>query len=203
MSEAEQPLDITSFFQEAQDFIRSIASNAHLASALMDDWHSDSRKKGARVIYSNSCRDGCISNCDECLLVKLVGVDNELEENGLHTSLCKIAQRHRDLFSMAKPGIDLGQAYLNCKTLHQYEEAFVLFAIHRCLSWEELDSELRWVLGYRILYIDGCFDLAKLKMQEFQSKQRIISEIFSRIDDRDKYRKQQVEAFAKLHGFKL
>ena len=203
MTQPQQPLEISEYFEQAQDFVRSLVDKVELQSALLDDWHSTDNKKGARIIYGSSHVEMCNRNCAKCELGSLLGSDNQTPKIGVHTTLCATVDRHQELFALATSGIDLGQTMLNCKTLAQYEEAFVLFAVQRCPSYEELDAELRWVLGYRALYFAGSFDAKYLAMVERSSKQRIIRTIYWRIPESDESRREQVCRFARKHGFSL
>ncbi|MFH1711716.1 MAG: hypothetical protein ABH846_00565 [Patescibacteria group bacterium] len=203
MSQVDQPVAISEFFEQAQIFVRELVSRISVNTVILDDWHSDENKTGGRLIYGSEHVRKCTCNCLSCQLYEAVGRDDNQPKFGLHTSLCMTADRHRELFKLATNDVRLGQLMLNCKSYLQYQEAFVLFAVERCLAFEELDAELRWVLGLRFVYWFGQTDQTVLKLIDFEFKRRIIADIYCRIDRSDRERKAQVAEFAAMHNFRL
>lgn len=174
MEEIGHPIDVDPFFQEAQIFVKQIQNKIHLTSAILDDWNTGEGIKGARIIYGAPCIAECKSQCSDCLLFQVVGEDDLKEKKSFRSSLCRATEGQLDLFPSK-------EKYLNCKTVEEYLEAFVIWIVEKCDSEELLKAELDWVKGFRVLFLDGNYDLTFLKEKEKEFKTHIINESLKRL----------------------
>lgn len=199
MKIVEKPMDINPFFDEAQAFVKEIASTIPLTSAVLDDWNSgylDTEKqekiKGARIIYGGLCVENCRSQCEACSLFKAVGVDSGQKRN-FRTTLCFATKEYLELLPSK-------QRCLNCKTLEQYQAAFIEYIYQQCDSQEELTAEIDWVKGFRILFLNGSYDKQTLEQKEKESKDYIIHKVLERMKKESDSRQKFVFRYAKEIG---
>jgi hypothetical protein len=196
MKVVEKPMDISPFFDEAQTFVKRIASTIPLTSAILDDWNSgylgtkkQEKIKGARIIYGSLCVENCHSQCELCSLFRAVGVDSD-QRTDFRTTLCFATKEYLDLLPSK-------QRCLNCKTLEQYQAAFIEYIYQRCDSQEALTAEIDWVKGFRILFLNGIYDEQTLKQKERESKAYIIHTVLERMKKEFDPRQEFVFCYAK------
>ena len=201
MPQVPYPIDVDPYVEAAQAVACKVAQQVPLACAILDDWHSGSNKKGARIVYGLASDVGCCEECGLCPLFQFVGEDSDEEKEGLHTSLCLTPPNFLELFASSEHKLLLRQKYLNCKTLVQYEIAYILFIMECCITEEELDAELEWVMGFRLLHLDQVTDLESLRCKEMESKKRILFSVQQQLLQRDDHRLVYVQAFIARQNF--
>ncbi|OGL95804.1 hypothetical protein A2348_00225 [Candidatus Uhrbacteria bacterium RIFOXYB12_FULL_58_10] len=171
------PRDVNPFFQAAADFVLA-HQDIPLETAFLDEWNGLPESKTVRIIYAGPYTSDCGSRCDSCPLYRRVGTDAPgAPEATFATTLCEAQERHRALL-----GSDT-QRFLNCKTRTQYQEAFVRFMTEMCRTREEMDAELLWVSGMRLLLYPGCATPESLLEREREIKFEIVAETLRRLDE--------------------
>jgi hypothetical protein len=154
-------------------FEKQAISTAHtlmqaipLTTIILDNW------RGYRLIYDGPAVTNCPPSCNACPLFVAVGVDPKpIPENVLLISLYSASLKDMALF----PG---KQRMLNCKTLLQYQDCFVVWLVEKCRTQNEIDEELTLIRDFRIIYHQGAGDLISF---EKQVKQQIVQKSLRKI----------------------
>lgn len=183
MTSVAKPIDIRPFFNEARAFVKTIAPIIPLTSAILDDW------KGPRIIYGGPSIENCNNRCEECLLFKTVGAD-PAQQAGFRTTLYFAAKEYLDILPSK-------QRCLNCKTLSQYQAAFIEYIYQRCLSQETLAVELDWVKGFKVVFLNGVYDKRILWQKEKRSKSFIVYAVLKRMKQNHDPRQEFTHRYAK------
>lgn len=180
-----QPINVNPYFEEAQTFILKIKDTVPLTSAILDDWNPDG-VNGARIIYGAKCVEDGKLECSDCLLFQAVGEDPSKEI----TPELKLKLRT----SLFRPKGDQPskQIYANCKTLTEYKKAYSDYIVEGCYSTELLQAELKWVKGFRILFLNGDYDILSLMAKEKKSKLHILETTLKKLQARSDLRRIQV-----------
>ncbi|MFH0814669.1 MAG: hypothetical protein V1902_01055 [Candidatus Falkowbacteria bacterium] len=181
----EWPVDVSPWFGEAQKVVEAVLrAGVPIDSAILDDWNAGTdqngvRIKGPRIIWGlEACR---MSRCSGCKLFCAVGADmrKTMIQNDnalrLRRTLCLAKKKHLSFLP-----VTCWQKYLNCKTIEQYNAAFVAFVMERCDTEEKMHAELAWILGFRLLYLneEGIgWDCATLLSKEQEMKREIIGRV--------------------------
>jgi hypothetical protein len=177
MSKVIRPIPIDFYYFKARNFVKSIKTKINLTSVILDDWNTGENKKGPRLIYGGKDVEHCpaltTGTCRNCPLFNLVGEDDPHDSViRLRTSLCKTTDKQLELFLSKQP-------CLNCKTIEQYMEAFIIFTA-TLYDPEELDAEFEWIKGFRVVTYNDKI-VSGLKEIERKMKEQIAREVVLRL----------------------
>lgn len=169
MSSVDQAIDLEQFFLAAQAKAVEISQHLPVSCVLLDNWHPRGARnvRGARLIYDTNEVAACNNVCGTCRLFHAVGTDDPPNpEPVLRSALCAASAEQRALF-------DGKQRHLNCKTLDQFEQVFVIWCLEKCPTQAEFWAELDLANQFRVLIYEGQTDLHFLVQVERQSHQNI------------------------------
>lgn len=124
----------------------------------VDNW------RGYRFIFDTKDVRKCQNNCVKCPFCALL----KYKKKGLFScGLYPSTKRDKLLFGP--------QNYLNCKTLAQYRNCYTNFLIRETKTKKDIESELKLIKNFRIIFSKEEKDLRKL---ENKFKQSILKDIF-------------------------
>lgn len=170
-----QPIDVSPFIPQARRFVAGLQNLLPITSIILDNWNSTEGQRTVRLIYGCTFTEICGSSCKHCPLFKFVGADKVGEEPDFVTSLCEATDPHHRLLGQSS------QKFLNCKTISQYQEAFVRYVVAECLTREKMAAELKWIKGFRLIFLAQAFSVTDLIRTENRIREKIAIEIVKRL----------------------
>jgi len=170
-----QPVDIRPFIIRARSFVSELQSVIPLLSVVLDNWNSQEGQKTVRLIYAGPFTETCGSQCDSCPLFRYVGIDKVDKEPDFAVTLCEAIESHNQLLGPSS------QRFLNCKTIGQYQDAFVKYVVNECLTQEKMFAELLWISGFKIIFLFGFENQEELVKEEERLKKQIVAEILRKL----------------------
>lgn len=176
---------VDKFYDQAQKELMVIIEKLPLTSAILDNWGG-----AIRIVYGADFVNNCSSECEECPLFKIVGVDSpDLKPDNFVTTLRLASKGALDVFPSK-------QRFLNCKTLEQYLGAIIAWLVEKCEDNQSIATELDLARGFRILLAEEDFDLSVI---EKASKKYVVEESLRRMNELDS-RRDFLYSYAKKIG---